>query len=155
MADELKKINDYTAASAIENTTSFIAQTVSGTTQRVPLSVIKSNITNEFIKNAELVYDNYPIGGNNIAISYSEGDLLVVLTNAEYETDTITFYYGHKSVVVSTMIGHGDGDEVVTFSIKNRTTSSYEDKTLTFSVNNLVASAGLRIYQVYKIKLGA
>ena len=153
------KINDYTAASAIENTTSFIAQTVSGTTQRVPLSVIKSNIANEFMKNAELIYDNYSTSGmsgnSDVPVNYGTGDLLVVLTNAEYEHATIYQFYGHKSFVISTIIGTGDGDEAIKVSIYNRATSSFEETTLTFTTAEVRTTVGLVIYKIYKIKLGA
>jgi len=155
------KINDYTAASAIENTTSFIAQTVSNTTQRVPLSVIKSNIANEFMKNAELVYDNYggayPSGNSDIGVAYdiSGGDLLIILTNAEYEHSVIYNFYSHKTVFASPIEFLGDGNEVIKVSIYNRDTSSYEDKTITCFGDELTTTVGLVIYKIYKIKLGA
>ena len=79
------KINDYTAATAIENTTSFIAQTVSNTTQRVPLSVIKSNIANDFMKNAELVYDG---NGDEPAVGLTQvpikGDAFIIKCTSTY-----------------------------------------------------------------------
>ena len=164
MAEELK-INDYTAASAIENTTSFIAQTVSNTTQRVPLSVIKDNIANEFMKNAELIYDNpnrstqdqTPI---SLSSNTEAGDVLAIVCSAKYlanpedPTGHLTLA-GEQTVFMSKL--DGNIDYIMYVTVQELSESTFDSVPVTLSETNTLwcTNNELTIYQVYKIKLGA
>ena len=81
------KINDYTAATAIENTTSFITQTVSGTTQRVPFSVMKDNIVSEFINQGTVLYENASGSTTGVTVMIATGHLYAIDINTNcYQT---------------------------------------------------------------------
>ena len=143
------KINDYTAASAIENTTSFIAQTVSNTTQRVPLSVIKDNIANEFMKNAELIYEGASWVSSITIDTPQAGDIFLVIYASEHdstEDPPSPAPWTTSQTAILTYLGN-----YASVPVRDIVTDTITHATIHLSSTTISASSGTRLMFLYKI----